>query len=182
MRSIRLSVRDLIFENSNYTKDFNEVLLDAKHDIDVLDYYVTCIPFYDGFYIGSEDRTFIQELKQVVKRSNEILKENNSLVEFKEKKINCSYKKIDENLYDRYLEIFTYLNSFSIKKFNELLTLLEIPHIDFSETSSIEEMTTVSREFRRKLFRRLSEASETYNIPLTDQFATSLKNAFEKKL
>ena len=163
-------------------KGFDNLTIDRETSIDAVNYYISCIPFYDGLYIGSEDGVTNMNLGNLVNDYNKLLKDRGSLVRFEEKSINEEEKRLHSGLFTRYIEVFSFLNSLSPVQLHKLLIILEMNPIDFSEEYEISGLARVSREFRRTLMKRLLQVVEKHELVFTVDLYDDLTELYRETL
>lgn len=138
-----------------------------------MDYFLSCVPFFDGLYVTSECPFFKQRLVKLVELFNEKLKKEGRMIQFKEKKIASEYKKIDKDKLYAYYNVRYYLNDLTLATFYELLNLLDIKKLIFEE-KDLEGMISEARIFRRQVYQSILEE----DIPLNAEFLTRLRQKY----
>ena len=180
---LREKVRYLLTNNKlDNSQNFSSITLDRDVCIDSTDFYITCIPFFDGLYIGSEDPVFLKDISILVTEYNEnILKKRGSFVRFEEKPIKPEMKRLCLKRFNHYCNVLHYLETLSNQELTKLLDLAQL-QISFNNTNNFEEMVVTSREFRRTVFKYLIDTSEKYKLPLNQTFIQQLKTIVTNKV
>lgn len=175
------------------------LLFDRDVNVDDIFYVLTCIPVFDGLYIGCEIPIYKEWIDEGVKAFNKtVLNHDGVFVRFKKKEFEKKYKYIDKDILNIYSELRNYINSLSTRKFNELLEVLNIKPINFENLPLISsfdldtdsnkddqdtrllQILYVCREFRRNIYDRIKEElSKDSDLILNDDFLKKLQLKYE---
>ena len=151
-------------EQSVMDRDLSLDKLDMKFDkkisIDEYHHFCSCVPFFDGCFVGSEDKSYLKNnIESQVRTFNEKLKNEGSLVEFLKKEIKHPYKHLNEESLKSYYEVRQFINGLGMSTFSELLKLLKIDKISFDIVEiSGKELNIMAKKtafFRMKIYKTL---------------------------
>jgi hypothetical protein len=124
-----------------------------------IDYQISCVPFFDGLFVSSENPYIRRDLEKFVFLFNERLKQNGSLVQFKRKDTIQKDKRLDRKKLTTYENVRSVLKDLRVDNFIKLLTMLKIDEIKF-KTDTPEGIHEEARRFRRLVYQRLSQEIE----------------------
>jgi hypothetical protein len=159
---------------------FKDTLIDRRVDIPHWMYYFFFIPFFDGLYVGSEDGVMKQLLCESINDFNTHLKDTGSLIQFKEKKIERSTSKLNQNLLRDYEMISSFLRDISSQELNEMFILLDINPLVFTSSEETT-MEFEARKFRRTLYSKILYEVTQNNTVLNPTFLPTLRNRYDAR-
>ena len=126
-------------------------------------HFLRCIPFFDGCFIGSENRSYlINEIPGQVERFNKDIRDKGSLIEFVQKDTHHPYKHIDGSSLDNYIEVRNIVNSLDVANFSELLKLLNLPNNTYDDfvDNELGSMKVRTAQFRKDIYNGVEKVLE----------------------
>jgi len=134
-----------------------------------------------GYTWGQSILCIKKTIKEHVDCFNSVLRNKKSLVQFKEKKIEHEFSRLDPEKVNSYESIHTFICGLNTKQFNQLLVLLDIKSLSFT-SETLSGMEIEARKFRYELYGKLRTEWKESNNPLNSDFLPILREKYKLRV